>query len=199
MEWTAEPDGVVLVEGFTVTGLTGGMKTTLYTEFEGVEYQCIVRVRQDNTVTEPTDPTEPEPTDPEPTEPTEPEPTDPEPTEPEPTEPEPTDPEEPDHEHIWKLNKAIGDSLTEGDVSIDVGEWFNLRILCRVKDCDENAPVEWTPSKTGVVSINGMRITGLTAGKNTTLSAEWEGVTYSCIVRVRKNSSGTIPGVVLPM
>lgn len=191
VEWTADPDGVVLVEGFVVTGLTGGMKTTLYTEFEGVEYQCIVRVRQDTTVTEPTDPTEPEPTDPEPTDPTEPEPTEPDPTD-------PTDPEEPDHEHIWKLNKSTGDSLTEGDVSIDVGETFTLRILCRVKDCTESAPIEWTPSREGVVRINGFRITGLTAGKNTTLSAEWEGVTYSCIVRVRKSTSD-LPGIALPM
>ena len=198
VEWTADPDGVVLVEGFTVTGLTGGKKTTLYTEFEGVEYQCIVRVRKDESATEPTEPepTEPEPTEPEPTEPV---PTEPEPTEPEPTEPEPTDPEEPDHEHIWKLNKSSGDSLLEGDVSIDVGEWFNLRILCRVKGCDENAPIEWTASKEGVVRIQGFRITGLTAGKNTTLSCEWEGEVYSCIVRVRKNTNGTIPGIVVPM
>ena len=117
---------------------------------------------------------------------------------PEPTEPEPTEPDEPDHEHIWKLNKAYGDSLTDGDVSIDVGEWFNLRILCRVKDCTENAPVEWTPSREGVVQIDGMRITGLTAGRNTTLSAEWEGVTYSCIIRVRKQTA-SIPGIALPM
>jgi hypothetical protein len=150
-----------------------------------VTYECLIHVRKDTT---PTEPTEPEPTEPEPTEP---EPTEPEPTEPEPTEPEPTDPEpsEPDHVHDWKLNKASSGSKTQGDVSIRVGEWFNLRILCTHKDCTENAPITWTPSKEGVVKIDGMRITGAKAGSNTTLSAEWEGVTYSCIIRVRKQTS----------
>ena len=37
-----------------------------------------------------------------------------------------------------------------------------------------------------MVSIDGMKITGVKAGSNTTLSAEWEGETYSCIIRVRK-------------
>ena len=137
---------------------------------EGITYECLIHVRKDTTVTEPTEP----------------EPTEPEPTEPEPTEPEPTEPE---HVHDWKLNKALSGSKTEGDVSIRVGEWFNLRILCTGKDCDVNAPVTWTPSREGVVRIEGMRITGVKSGTNTTLSAEWEGVTYSCIIRVRKQTS----------
>jgi hypothetical protein len=125
----------------------------------------------------------------------EPEPTEPEPTEPEPTEPEPTVPE---HVHDWKLNKASSGSETTGDVSIDVGEWFNLRILCKGKDCTENAPVTWNTSKEGVVKIEGFKITGVKAGYNTTLSAEWEGETYSCIIRVRKKTSDT-PIIALPM
>ena len=183
VEWTADPDGVVLVEDGEITGITGGKNARVRTVLEGVTYECMVRVRKDTTT-----PTEPEPTDPEPTEPepTEPEPTEPEPTEPEPTEPEPT---EPDHVHDWKLNKASSGSKTDGDVSIKVGEWFNLRILCTNKDCEENAPITWTPSKEGVVKIEGMRITGVKAGSNTTLTAEWEGVTYSCVIRVRKQTS----------
>ena len=108
------------------------------------------------------------------------------PTEPEPTEPEPTEPE---HVHDWKLNKASAGSETTGDVSIDVGEWFNLRILCKDKNCTENAPVTWKPSREGVVKIDGMKITGVKAGTNTTLSAVWEGETYSCIIRVRKSTT----------
>ena len=183
VEWTADPDGVVMVEGNVITGILGGKNARVRCQWEDVTYECLVHVRKDNTVTEPT---EPEPTEPEPTEP---EPTDPEPTEPEPTEPEPTEPEQPNHVHDWKLNKALSGSKTQGDVSIRVGEWFNLRILCTHSDCTENAPITWTPSKEGVVRIEGMRITGVKAGSNTTLSADWEGVNYSCIIRIRKQTS----------
>lgn len=186
VEWTAAPDGVVLVEDNTITGLTGGQSAAVTAEWEGVTYECLIDVRAE----------EPEPTDPEPSEP-DPEPSEPEPepTEPEPSEPDPTEPE---HVHAWKLNKSSGDSLTEGDVSINVGESFNLKILCRGVGCDELAPVTWTASREDVVAIDGNRITGLTAGKNTTLSAEWEGVTYSCIVRVRKQTTDA-PIEIAPM
>ena len=53
-----------------------------------------------------------------------------------------------------------------------------------------------TPSE-GVVEIDGFRITGVMAGTNTTLSAEWEGEVYSCIIRVRKQTA-SIPGIILP-
>ena len=200
VEWTAEPDGVVLVEDDMITGLLSGKNARVRTEWEGDTYECLIHVRKDDATTptepDPTVPTEPDPTDPtepDPTDPTEPDPTDP--TEPDPTEPEPTEPE---HVHDWKLNKALSGSETTGDVSIDVGEWFNLRILCKEKDCTENAPVTWTPSKEGVVKIEGMKITGVKAGSNTTLTAEWEGETYSCIIRVRKQTSD-IPIIALPM
>ena len=178
VEWTADPDGVVLVEEDMITGILGGKNARVRAQWEGVTYECLIHVRKDTSVTEPTEP-----------EPTEPEPTEPEPTEPEPTDPTEPEPDEPDHVHSWKLNKALSGSLTEGDVSIRVGEWFNLRILCTHKGCEENAPITWTPSREGVVNIEGMRITGVKSGSNTTLSAEWEGVTYSCIIRVRKQTS----------
>ena len=196
VEWVADPDGVVLVEDNMITGLTGGKNARVRADFEGVTYECLIHVRKDTTT-----PTEPLPTEPQPSEPapTDPEPSEPAPTEPEPTDPEPTEPEptEPDHVHEWKLNKASSGSKTTGDVSINVGEWFNLRILCTEKDCEENAPITWTPSKDGVVKIDGMRITGLKAGSNTTLTAEWEGVTYSCIIRVRKQTSSIDGPVIL--
>ena len=188
VEWTAEPDGVVLVEEDMITGILSGKNARVRTDWEGKTYECLIHVRKDDSTT----PTEPQPTEPEPTEP---EPTEPKPTEPEPTEPEPTEPE---HVHDWKLNKAMSGSETTGDVSINVGEWFNLRILCKDKNCTENAPVTWTPSKEGVVKIDGMKITGVKAGTNTTLSAEWEGETYSCIIRVRKKTSD-VPIIALPI
>lgn len=154
VEWTADPDGVVQIDGNTITGLLAGKNTRVRAEWEGVTYECLIHVRKD--------PTEPS---------------------------EPTEPEEPDHEHIWKLNKSTADSLTTGDVSINVGESFNLYILCRHTGCDEIADITWTPSVEGVVSIDGRRITGLKSGANTTLSAQWEGETYSCIVRVRKQTT----------
>ena len=172
VEWTATPDGVVLVEDNEITGLLAGKNARVRAEWEGKTYECLIHVRKDTTPTVPTEPTEPEPTEPEPT--------------------------VPEHVHDWKLNKASSGSETTGDVSIDVGEWFNLRILCKSKDCMENAPVTWKASKEGVVKIEGFKITGVKAGYNTTLSAEWEGETYSCIIRVRKKTSDT-PIIALPM
>ena len=139
--------------------MLSGKNARVRTDWDGKTYECLIHVRKDDSTT---------------------------PTEPEPTEPEPTEPE---HVHDWKLNKASSGSETTGDVSIDVGETFTLRILCKDKDCTENAPITWTPSKEGVVKIDGMKITGVKAGYNTTLSAEWEGETYSCIIRVRKNTN----------
>ena len=112
----------------------------------------------------------------------------------------PTDPEpsEPEHVHDWRLNKALPDSDTEGDVSINVGESFYLRLYCRGVGCSEYAPVTWTASRAGIVTIDGFRITGVTAGANTTLSCEWEGKTYSCIVRVRKQTNH-MPEIQLPI
>ena len=49
--------------------------------------------------------------------------------------------------------------------------------------------VQWTPSTEGVVSIDGLYITGLKAGWNTWLSTELEGETYKCIVRVRSQTN----------
>ena len=161
VEWVADPDGVVLVEGNTITGLQAGKNTRVRAQWEDVIYECLIHVRKDAAPTEPTEP----------------------------------DPSEPDHAHIWKLNKSYADSLTKGDVSIKVGETFSLHILCRQSGCDELAPITWTPSVEGVVSIDGMRITGVKAGTNTTLSAEWEGQTYSCIVRVRKQTTNSMEPV----
>ena len=48
----------------------------------------------------------------------------------------------------------------------------------------ETAPVSWSASKSGYVSISGNKITGKKAG-TVTVSCTHEGVTYKCIVRVK--------------
>lgn len=115
----------------------------------------------------------------------------------EPTEPsQPTEPENPEKEHNWKLNKAMGSSDTEADVSVSVGERFRLRIICKDEGCKETAPVEWIPSTEGVVTIDGEYITAVMAGKNTWVTAEWEGQTYKCIVRVRKQTTNATEPII---
>ena len=122
--------------------------------------------------------------------PVEPEPTDPEPTDPEPTDPEPTDPAPSEPTHTWKINKT--------DVSINVGEMFRLSVYCSDAGCSELADTVWTPSTEGVVAIDGRNITGLKAGWNTWLSTEWEGETFKCIVRVRKQTNA-LPEILMPL
>ena len=138
-------------------------------------------------VTEPSEPDVTEPSEPDATEPSEPDVTEPsEPDVTEPSEPDITEPTEPEHVHEWRLNKALTGSTTEGDVSINVGESFQLKVHCRGADCKEVAAVTWSAGTEGVVTIEGNRITGVMAGARTTVSTEWEGVTYRCIVRVRR-------------
>lgn len=153
-------------------------------------------------------PVEPSPTDPEPTEseppvtelqPTGPEITEPEPTEslpaePETTKPEATEPEitepQPEHIHTWKINHT--------DVSVHVGERIRLSIYCSGKGCSDVADTPWIPDTPGVVEIDGRYISGVKAGTNTWLRAEWEGVSYACIVRVRKLASA-VSDICMPM
>ena len=67
------------------------------------------------------------------------------------------------------------------DVSIGVGESFRLT----VKDASgETATAIWTMSIDGVVSIDGRTVTGRAPG-TVTLTTEVDGVTMTCIVRVK--------------
>ena len=81
---------------------------------------------------------------------------------------------------------ATGEKLvhiSHVDVSIDVGESFNLRLIDDATK--EPIPVTWTASRQGVCEINGNKITGLKAGSNTRISCVYQGATYVCIVYVR--------------
>ena len=71
--------------------------------------------------------------------------------------------------------------ISHSDVTISVGESFNLKL----KDSNGNVvDVTWTASKSGKVNISGNKITGASSGR-TEVSCTVNGVTYSCIVRVK--------------
>lgn len=78
-----------------------------------------------------------------------------------------------EHEVTW--------SISHTDVTIKVGESFYLKVRSSE---GETAPVSWSASKSGYVSISGNKITGKKAG-TVTVSCTHEGVTYKCIVRVK--------------
>lgn len=71
-------------------------------------------------------------------------------------------------------------TINKKDVTISVGETFTLVL----KDASGNAvDVVWTADNTTYVTISGNKITGAAPG-TTNVSVTYEGVTYTCIVRV---------------
>ena len=121
-EWVADCEGVVEMNGTTVTAVGEG-SVLLSCEWDGQWFDCLV------TVTE----------------------------------------------------KVITWKISHTDVTIKVGESFNLRLKSSE---GETAAVDWSASKSGYVSINGNKITGKKAG-TVTVSCEFEGKTYKCTVRVK--------------
>ena len=121
--WTADCEGVVQIEGTTVTAVGEGT-ALLSCETDGEWFDCFVEVTEKEEVT-------------------------------------------------W--------SISHTDVTIKVGESFNLRLKSSE---GETASVSWSANKSGYVSISGNKITGKKAG-TVTVSCTHEGVTYKCIVRVK--------------
>lgn len=72
-------------------------------------------------------------------------------------------------------------SISHDDVTIKVGESFYLKLRSSE---GETASVDWSANKSGYVSISGNKITGKAKG-TVTVSCEFEGVVYKCIVRVK--------------
>ena len=67
------------------------------------------------------------------------------------------------------------------DVTIGVGESFTVKLY----DANKNTVnVNWTVANNSVASVNGTKVTGIASG-TTTVSASYNGNTYSCIVRVK--------------
>ena len=120
--WTADCEGVVEMNGTTVTAVGEG-SALLSCEWDGQYFDCLV------TVTE----------------------------------------------------KVVTWTISNTDVTIKVGESFNLRLKSSE---GETADVDWSASKSGYVSISGNKITGQKAG-TVTVSCEFEGKTYKCTVRVK--------------
>ena len=121
-QWTADCEGVVQIDGTTVTAVGEG--TALLTcEWDGQYFECLVTV-EEKVIT-------------------------------------------------WKISHT--------DVTIQVGESFNLRLRSSE---GETAEVSWSANKSGYVSISGNKITGKKAG-TVTVSGTYGGTTYKCIVRVK--------------
>jgi len=82
--------------------------------------------------------------------------------------------------------------LPSEDVTITVGESFNLRLVKSGAEgeADQVLSVTWTASKDGIVTIDGNKITGAAVSESTGIkvSATYEGNTYECIVRVKAAS-----------
>ena len=121
-EWFADCEGVVQINGSTVTAVGEGT-ALLSCEWDGQIFDCLVEVTE----------------------------------------------------------KVVTWSISHDDVTIKVGESFNLRLRSSE---GETASVDWTASKSGYVSISGNKITGKARG-TVTVSCEFEGRTYECIVRVK--------------
>ena len=66
-------------------------------------------------------------------------------------------------------------------MSITVGESFRLTVKNQE---GKTADAIWTQSSEGIVSVEGKTITGRAPG-TVTLTATVEGVTFTCIVRVK--------------
>ena len=121
-EWFADCEGVVEIDGTTVTAVGEGT-ALLSCEWDGQFFDCFVEVTE----------------------------------------------------------KQVTWSISHKDVTIKVGESFNLRLRSSE---GETASGSWAANKSGYVSISGNKITGKAKG-TVTVSCEHEGVVYEGIVRVK--------------
>lgn len=82
-------------------------------------------------------------------------------------------------------DSAQGEKLkiSDTDVTISIGETFYLTL----KDpSGKSVDVSWTSSVSGAVEISGNKITGKAVTEYSTVKTTYEGIEYSCIVRVKK-------------
>ncbi len=75
-----------------------------------------------------------------------------------------------------------GNRLTHEDVTIRIGETYYLRLLDADGDRIDN--VAYYCKDTDICSVDGAKITGLSTG-TTNVVVTYEGVSYTCIVRVK--------------
>lgn len=116
-----------------------------------------------------------------------PEETEPEETEPEETEPEETDPEETEpaetKTYALRINGRKPNYGTEqaAEATIKIGEELNIKV---VDENGQRVEVEWTASKSGIVSIGSNTVTGESAG-TVVITAEIDGQELVCTFRVK--------------
>ena len=73
-------------------------------------------------------------------------------------------------------------TISSEDMTIAVGDFWWLRLKDKDGNTIEN--IVWTAEDSSIVSIEGNKIIGVKKGK-TTVSTTYEGVTYTCIVRIK--------------
>ena len=80
--------------------------------------------------------------------------------------------------------ETTGITISDTDVTLRTGDVFYLSL--KNPDASKVQDVEWTASKEGLVEIDGNKITVLEITENIviTVSAEHEGVTYTCTLRL---------------
>lgn len=92
---------------------------------------------------------------------------------------------DPDGEGSTEATKAPADgtyTISHTDVTIAIGETFTLRL----RDSNgDTVSVTWSVGDSSVCTVSGNTVTGVAAG-TTTVSATYNGQTYSCIVRVKR-------------
>ena len=84
---------------------------------------------------------------------------------------------------VTVTEKVVTWKLSHTDVTIKPGESFYLKLRSSE---GETASVTWKASKSGFVSISGNKITGKAVG-TVTVSCEYAGQTWKCIVRVKSS------------
>jgi hypothetical protein len=100
----------------------------------------------------------------------------------EPEETEPTEPEEGGDEEDETVTVSI--SHTDVTLLLTSGSEYDRSFNLRLKDSNgKTLEVQWTADKDGIVTIEGNKITAVAVGE-TNVSVTYEGVTYTCIVRV---------------
>lgn len=153
--WTSKNENVVTVTDGRVVAVGVG-RTQIVAEYKGQTATCWVSCSwEEETPVEPDQPVDPD------------------------------DPQEPANVYYLKVNNLdpyfpFDDHSCE--VSIKVGSSILLTV---VDDMEGRMDVTWTASKDGYVTIDGFKVTGeAAAAAGVTLTATYDGQTFTCIVRV---------------
>lgn len=156
IKWRSDDASIAKIDNGVVTAVGPGT-TKVYGEYNGIEVSCIIRCNWKDESGEAT--TEPA------TEPTT----------------EPTEGNTNQEEGIYSLYiNGAEPGIYGPDVTIAVGEKLELTV---VSPSGKTVSVTWTASKSGIVTISGNTITAAASG-TVYVSADFNGETFTCIVRV---------------